>query len=107
MALFTAFVCLWISTVGAIHHHHDGVAASGASSASPSSLRHAPPPAPDTDEDCAACAWEQAFSMAHTPQIHVVSITLSIVLIDAPLTEALRVRHFSYTSLRAPPAPLA
>jgi hypothetical protein len=83
--------------------HHDEVIGLVASTRAHAELRL--PTAVVPHGPCAACEWEQMLGSSQTPQLFVLMLPgLQPVVPMGRLSEPAILRHFDYTSLRAPPA---
>lgn len=99
-ATVIGLICLWLSTVGALHH--DEIIGVHPSTHPQAVLGHFGLLA--DSGPCTACEWEQMIGSSQTVQVTVLTLPALITrqTVDR-LVQPVILRHFSYASLRAPP----
>ena len=101
-AAIVGLICIWLSTVGALHH--DEVLPFTLAKATQSQLHKTVPVAPSGP--CTACEWEQTLGTSNTPPALVLIMMPGVhaCLLRERASALIITRYFDYTSLRAPPA---
>lgn len=104
-AVLVGLICIWLSTVGALHH--DEVLPFVLAKASQSKLHKAVPVTPNGP--CTACEWEQTLGTSNTPPALVVIMMPGVYacVLGERASAPIITRYFDYTSLRAPPVALS